>query len=279
MQKSMYSNIQAAAQALLPVFCFIMLYETALAASDWMYIWLCAAQAAGRLPQWLSSGIMDSEADFRAAACGIGMALSFLPFTGQCAGAVRRTRKLIFAENSAAKRRPRLPNQVQWIVPVTGTICLSLGVNSLLSLTRLSGSAAGQDSLAGSVSLPLGIAVFGMLTPFAEEFIFRGLLYDRLRFVAGMGKMQAVFLGSAVFALYHGNPAQAIYAFIMSFAFFYIWLSEGQPGLVCGLHAACNIFSLLLASLGVYNLICTPVWCACLMAVALICGAILRPLF
>jgi len=275
MSKHSDRTILAAANALLPVFSFIILYEATLAFTAQAFEWLSAGSDA------VTISLLDvSEADFKALGCGIGMALSFLPFASMCGSAVRRAGYTAAGKDTDASGKDQHdPLQLQRVILAMGTICLSLGLNSLFSLTGFSKLMSSDTLNTGSVALPVGIAVFGMLTPFVEESMFRILVYDRLTFEAGIGKRQAVLMGAAIFAVYHGSPAQALYAFIMSFVFFYVWTSERQPGTVCALHASCNIFSLLLTSAGVYNLICTPVWCACLLTIALICGVSLKPSF
>lgn len=70
-----------------------------------------------------------------------------------------------------------------------------------------------QEALLSSQFL-LQIAGPGILVPIAEELIFRGLIYRRMRnfFSAGW----AVLFSAALFAVYHGNPIQMIFAFPMA---------------------------------------------------------------
>ncbi|MCC8103935.1 MAG: CPBP family intramembrane metalloprotease, partial [Clostridiales bacterium] len=54
----------------------------------------------------------------------------------------------------------------------------------------------------------------GFLVPIAEELIFRGLVYKRMK--ARLNVRQAVFISSLLCALYHGHPVQMIFAFPMA---------------------------------------------------------------
>ncbi len=54
----------------------------------------------------------------------------------------------------------------------------------------------------------------GLLVPLTEELIFRGLLYGRMR--TRLQMKQAVLLSALLFAFYHGNPVQILYAFPMA---------------------------------------------------------------
>lgn len=51
----------------------------------------------------------------------------------------------------------------------------------------------------------------GVFAPVAEELLFRGLTYQRMKRMAGAG--WAMILSSVLFAVYHGNLIQMMYAF------------------------------------------------------------------
>lgn len=54
----------------------------------------------------------------------------------------------------------------------------------------------------------------GILVPVAEELIFRGLVYARIR--RRLPVWTSILLASAIFALYHGNMIQILFAFPMA---------------------------------------------------------------
>lgn len=65
----------------------------------------------------------------------------------------------------------------------------------------------------------------GICVPITEEVLFRGLIYQRMRRTVGMG--WAMLLSSVLFAVYHGNLVQMIYAFPMAL-------------LLCGVYEKCD---------------------------------------
>lgn len=65
-----------------------------------------------------------------------------------------------------------------------------------------------------SVPWPLQLAGLGLLVPVTEELIFRGLTYRRMRRV--LPALPAIVLSALLFAVYHGNPLQIIFAFPMA---------------------------------------------------------------
>ncbi len=98
-------------------------------------------------------------------------------------------------------------------------VALGLGLNILVAYFKLAGLSGTYEQVAGtqySVSLPAGLVIYGILTPFTEELIFRGVIYNRIRKyfpipVAG-------FASALIFGCYHGNVIQMLYAILMGMA-------------------------------------------------------------
>lgn len=70
-----------------------------------------------------------------------------------------------------------------------------------------------QEQLLAS-RLAVQIIGLGILVPVAEELIFRGLLYARIR--RTLPVWASVLTASVIFALYHGNMIQILFAFPMA---------------------------------------------------------------
>ena len=134
-----------------------------------------------------------------------------------------------------------------------GTICLCAFLNLLL----------GKWSSDSSVSLspyavPLGAAVYGILTPFIEELLFRGIVWHRLR--RGFTPLESAVLSSLLFAAAHGNIPQAVYGFVMGMIFalsYELTLRFEIPFL---LHSTCNLCVLAASSAGWGSVLSSPAW-------------------
>ncbi len=118
----------------------------------------------------------------------------------------------------------------------------SVGLNILLSITGLvSASDAFQDVSRRQfgVAFGIGIVLYGIVSPLAEEIVFRGLLYHRMR------KYFPVWLAIAVsgffFGLYHGNLVQGIYGSCMGILMAYMYERTGRFYIPLLFHAAANI--------------------------------------
>lgn len=70
-----------------------------------------------------------------------------------------------------------------------------------------------QEALLAS-ELVLQIAGLGLIVPIAEELIFRALIYNRMKTMLSV--RMSVFFSALLFAAYHGNPIQIIFAFPMA---------------------------------------------------------------
>ena len=79
----------------------------------------------------------------------------------------------------------------------------------------------------------------GIFVPIAEEIIFRGLTYQRMKRMAGMG--WAMILSSALFAVYHGNPIQMMYTFPLALLLCVVYEKCGSIKGPIVLHMAANL--------------------------------------
>lgn len=149
---------------------------------------------------------------------------------------------------------------------------LVLGVNLLLELTGLTAASQGYQSVSErqfSAWLWVGLVCYGIIAPAAEELLFRGVVYNGLK-----GFMKPVFamvVSAAVFAGYHGNLVQGIYAFVMGCFMAYVYEYFGSFKAVVGVHMAAN---LAVYSVGGRVPPWIVGWPACVLCLALAAGSI-----
>ena len=110
------------------------------------------------------------------------------------------------------------------------------------------------------VQIPLGLAVllYAIVTPIAEELLFRWLLYGRIsRF---MGAPLAVCLTALFFGFFHGNLLQGIYAALMGIALALVLYWSGNFWFSVVFHMAANAFVYLSSALPgkIYELVIAP---------------------
>ncbi len=147
------------------------------------------------------------------------------------------------------------------------------GLNMLLELTGLTDNSAVYQQVSESqysVSIWLGLIVYVVAAPLAEELLFRGIIYNSLK---GLFKPVAAMLAAAAFfGVYHGNSVQGIYGFLMGCLFIYAYEYFGDFRAAVALHAVVNFFSYLLGNtaLGVSAFVSWPV-CVLFLALCAVC--------
>lgn len=100
------------------------------------------------------------------------------------------------------------------------TICISVSLNNIISMSPLMEmSAEYQNASNAFYGSTIGVELLGsaLITPYLEELLHRGVVYNRLRKM--MGLWPAVLISALVFAGLHFNIVQFIYAFLLGIVF------------------------------------------------------------
>ncbi len=117
---------------------------------------------------------------------------------------------------------------------------LNLGWSGLLTFFKIQqhfSNAAQESLLAGN--LLIQILSMGIAAPLTEELIFRGLLYRRMKKLLPVG--WSVILSALLFAVYHGNVIQAVFAFPMAVILTLIYEKSGKFSYPFLFHMGCNL--------------------------------------
>lgn len=146
-------------------------------------------------------------------------------------------------QKTRGEEKPAVP---WWIYPLMAAA--GIGLNYLFSdvmehfaVTEHFSNAAQEGLLAGGRLVQL--VGLGFLVPVTEEVVFRGLLYRRMKKYLPTGA--ALVMAAAIFALYHGNMVQILYAFPMGFVILLAY--EKYPSLAVPVvfHMAANLGTVL----------------------------------
>ena len=133
----------------------------------------------------------------------------------------------------------------------------ALAVNILFSLIGFTGSSAVYEQVAAKqFSLPLwaGIVLYGIVSPIAEEVVFRGIVFNRLR--RQYTKWIAIVGSALIFGLYHGNVVQALYGFLLGILIAVLYEKYGSFMVPVILHSAANIFVYVATSVPILQKTC-----------------------
>jgi hypothetical protein len=126
-----------------------------------------------------------------------------------------------------------------------GGAALNFLWSMLLQLLRVNAyfSNQTQEELLSSVWI-LQLIGLGFLVPIAEELLFRGLMYRRMKQL--LPTWGAVLCSSAVFALYHGNMIQIIFAFPMAIVLTLTYEKGGSLIYPILFHMGSNLLAVLI---------------------------------
>ena len=156
--------------------------------------------------------------------------------------------------NMARKEMP-MKKQILYLLAslVCGTLA-GIALNNVIAVTGLMGVSKGYQDVttqfyAGSLWVELiGI---GILIPFVEELLYRGIVYGRLSDWVGI-KKAAVF-SALIFGALHLNLVQFLYAFV--FGFLLVFLLEKTHNLYGAVlaHIGANMITILRTECGVLD--------------------------
>lgn len=133
-------------------------------------------------------------------------------------------------------------------------VVVSIALNNIIMLADVASISASYQETAGrfyAADLFVQILGVGILVPISEEFIYRGLFYNRLKDMWS-AKRAAVFT-CLVFGLLHGNIVQTVYAIAFSALFIYAYERFGTLKAPILVHIAANLTSLAATYFGMYQ--------------------------
>ncbi len=144
-------------------------------------------------------------------------------------------------------REGRDIKRIVYTVILGATLALTLNILIGLSgLARLSGVYEEIADRQFSFAILPGIILYGIISPLAEEVVFRGIIYNRVRRCVGL--YPALILSSVMFGIYHFNIVQGVYGILMGLVI--AWVYERYGGFIypCLMHSAANIFIYVISS-------------------------------
>lgn len=137
----------------------------------------------------------------------------------------------------------------------------SLAVNILFISLHLTESSESYSQTADnqySVIFPIGLFLYGVISPLAEEIVFRGIIYNRMKKYFRL-PLFSIILSALLFGFYHGNSVQAAYGFVMGMMIAYIYEVFGNFFFAFLFHAAANVVVYTVTgSQALYEKIITP---------------------
>lgn len=152
---------------------------------------------------------------------------------------------MLKAELAACREECR-PGTEKWVREALVTVALavlsSLGLNMLLTLTGFAESSQTYQKVAENqygVAFGIGIVLYGLVSPLAEEVVFRGVIYNRMRRL--YGPVAAVIASGILFGAFHGNLVQGVYGACMGILIACMYERKRRFFIPVLFHAAANL--------------------------------------
>ena len=252
-------------QIFLPAIAFVLLY------TGLQYVCFMIFR---RLEAW-GTGAFDAFVSQRSGlvltfSIVVPMALSLLAVSGEGRKRLASFRK---ERPGPAADRSGSAGCLAWLVLLlcTCSFCI-LGNAQIQALGLNSDSVSAMQPVYREIPFPLLLLIFAGFTPFAEEFVFRGLVYTGLR--KRFPPLISVFVAAACFGLYHGELIQGIYAFCMGLIFGLSMELSGNLKLPWLLHGLANGLPLALSYAGLWEYFAGKEGRICALICLLLCAGL-----
>lgn len=224
-EKGFYKYIRILGDIVVPFFTYYGVYILAMIGLTSLVI--TVLQGAGESRQSL---LLEQEATVNAIIGGFAMMIGIVPLVPMFRQEISRERD----EKEGAGAKIFLT----MAIAVTASVAINI-LFILLHLTETSSAYTQTAEHQYSVFFPFGLFLYGMISPLAEEVVFRGIIYNRMK--RHMPLIASMIVSALLFGLYHGNSVQALYGFFMGILIAYIYEMFGGFFYAFLFHAAANI--------------------------------------
>lgn len=160
--------------------------------------------------------------------------------------AVLSTAKMLIAKNKEDMHLSHLKKETRakYALLVTATIGAVIGLNLLFELLGVTNKSEAYREVAAqqySAHFIVGILVFGVVSPIAEELLFRGVIFGYLRRFLDL--KLAIALSAVIFGLYHMNTIQGVYGFLIGCIMAYAYEYFGEFTTAVFVHITSNVLA------------------------------------
>lgn len=154
----------------------------------------------------------------------------------------------------------------------------TMGFNLLFNLTGITGHSVSYQEAAAQQyagSFVLGLLCYTLISPVAEELLFRGIIYGQLRRFAGV-KM-AIPVSAILFGLYHMNMVQALYGFLLGCLIAYGYEYFGDFKMAVFMHMLANLLAYVFTGSSLFSSRAVS-WVSCIVCLTamMVCVLILH---
>ncbi|MBQ8803494.1 MAG: CPBP family intramembrane metalloprotease [Tyzzerella sp.] len=185
---------------------------------------------------------------------------------------------ILMVKKDKAKEREAgiLPNKKaplgKYVMIAGVSAALAIGLNNLLLLANLAKYSESYQEAAEALYAPAFLAQLlcvGIVYPILEEYMFRGVIYRRMRAISSPKK--AIVMSSIFFGLYHGNLVQMIYGTVAGLMLAYVYEKYGSLKAPVLAHVIMNIVACVLTEMnGFAWMLAQPIRAAVITGVCIV---------
>lgn len=198
------------------------------------------------------------EASINGAVGGLAMLVGVIPL-------LPGLRQILSEEKKMREQKEGSSKQFASYIKIPVTILLAissaLAVNILFILLHLTENSETYQEVAQNqygVVFGLGLVLYGIVSPLAEEVVFRGIIFNRMK--REYSVISAALLSALMFGFYHGNSVQGIYAFLIGCLIAYTYERFGSFFYAVLFHGVANVAVYTITGTeALYKIIVTPV--------------------
>ena len=225
--KAKFEGLKQILYILLPLAVFVILYDVCTAVLQYV-LGILAKIFGDRGVLWITG----NAGTFQAICIMGGLLLTFI-----CLLKTARMDGFLTPEKSVWKAPVW-----QYVLLALGTVAVTYGINYFFTVSGFMERSESYQRVAQNqydVIVWVGLLLYGVVSPFVEEVIFRGFLYGRMRVY--MPKVVAVLLSAVLFGVYHGNVVQGIYGFVMGVLYTLVYEKYKNFYLAVFMHSITNL--------------------------------------
>lgn len=263
-EKNNHSNyIGALKDVFVPVFVFYFLYMIAYLGLTSIVIELYEKILQGTKNDFHDL-LVSQETTVRAVINGLAMLVGILPLIP---GFIQEIKE---RENSRSGK-----SYISVLLTIILAVASSITINILfvkLHILEASESYRQVSEHQYGVIFIFGLFLYGGISPLAEEVVFRGLVYNRLKKYFPV--KVSILVSAVLFGVYHANLVQGIYGFLMGILIAYIYEKFGSFFYAFLFHAVANAAVYTVTSYEtLYDVLITP-YMGVFLAVVLVGGLV-----
>ncbi len=145
-------------------------------------------------------------------------------------------------------------NPKEWAAWIGLALVFSIGLNMLfvaIGWISINPNYVETAKKMYAVTIPLGLLLYGVISPLTEEMLFRGIVFKEA--TSFMKPFVAALVSSAIFGFYHGNTVQLFYSFLLGMILCQAYRYSRKFIVPVVLHGVVNVVIFLATNLALFQ--------------------------